>query len=382
LASILYDSLLPQFYMIKNTLVIIFGFLSFHLVAQDNALSQFFANRIYLNPAFAGIDKGLQVTSSARSQWQKADGGYKFAAFTAEWQEPGWNSGIAFHIQGSREGLSPFKTFGIGLTYAYIIPFEYSNVHVGLQYSYNQFGLDWSRLTFSDELDPVFGAIYGSAVVPGSDKVVFHDFAMGAVWRFDSRMSVNKRAIRRYRSHVGLSVQHLTSLLGQGPDASFLQSDTEIPARITLHGGTIIPLTFLSGTTRKIILSPNFKLESQGFQVASVKESFTLFSAGTYFVVDQIVSGAFYHSRALIPGRKHTNACTFVLGFTNTEYEEKRRAYYLGLSVDINATGLGIKSGNVFELNFRYNIKGIRPISEKKHAATTRKTVLDCKDFY
>lgn len=368
--------------MIKNTLLIILAFVSFQSAAQDNALSQFFANRIYLNPAFAGIDKGLQMASSARSQWQKADSGYKFAALTAEWQEPGWNSGFAFHVQGSREGLSPLKTFGIGLTYAYIIPFEHSNVHLGLQYSYNQFGLDWSRLTFSDELDPVFGAIYGSAAVPVTDKVVFHDFAVGAVWRFDSRMSVNKRAIRRYRSHFGLSIQHLTSLLGQGPDASFLQSDTEIPARITFHGGTIIPLTFLSGTTRKIVLSPNFRLESQGFQVARLKESFTLFSAGTYFVLDQIVSGAFYHSRALFTGSKHTNAFTFVLGFTNTEKEEKRRAYYLGLSVDVNSTGLGIKSGNVFEMNFRYNIKGIRPLSEKKHAATTRKTVMECKDFY
>lgn len=368
--------------MLKNTLLTILGFVFTQLSAQDNALSQFFANRIYLNPAFAGIEKGLQINASGRSQWQKADGGYKFAAFTAEWQEPGWNSGIAFHIQGSREGLSPYKTFGIGLTYAYIIPFEHSNVHVGMQYSYNQFGLDWSRLTFSDELDPVFGAIYGSAVVPGSDKVVFHDFSMGAVWRFDSKLFVNKRAIRRYRSHVGLAIQHLTSLVGQGPDASFLQSDTEIPARVTFHGGTIIPLTFLSGTTRKVVLSPNFRLEAQGFHAVRLKENFTLFSAGTYFILDQVVAGAFYHSRALLSGGKHTNAFSFILGFTNSEQEEKRRSYYLGFSVDVNSTGLGIKSGNVFEMNFRYNIKGIRPISEKKHAATTRKTVLECADFY
>lgn len=368
--------------MFKNTLLIAFGIISFQLAAQDNAFSQFFANRIYLNPAFAGMEKGLQFNASARSQWQKADGGYKFAAFTAEWQEPGWNSGMAFHIQGSREGLSPYTTFGVGLTYAYIIPFEHSNVHVGLQYSYNQLGLDWSTLTFSDELDPVFGAIYGSAVVPGNDKVDFHDFAIGTVWRFDSKLLAGKKSIRRYRSHLGLTVQHLTSLLGQGPDASFLQSSTEIPARVTFHGGTIIPLTFLAGTTRKVILSPNFRLEAQGFQAADLKKSLTLFSAGTYLVVGQVVSGAFYHSRALLSGGKHTNAFSFVAGFTNSENEEKRRGYYLGFSVDVNGTGLGIRSGNIFEMNFRYNIKGIRPISEKKHAATTRKTVLDCTNFY
>lgn len=368
--------------MLKTSILALGVLLSLSLSAQDNVFSQFFANRIYLNPAFAGMEEGLQATASARSQWYHADGGYKFAALTVEWQEPCWQSGFALHLQGSLEGISPYRTAGMGLTYAYIIPYENGNVHLGLQYTYNQLGLDWSRLTFSDELDPVWGPIYGTAAVPALDQLSFHDFGFGAVWRFDSKVIVNQKNIRSYRSHLGLSVQHLASLFGQGPDASFLQSNTEQPARFTLHGGTIIPLTFLSGSSRKLVLSPNFRLEAQGFHPYRFKESFTLISGGVYFVFEQFVTGAFYQSRALLPGRRHTDAFTFSLGFTQAEKEEKRRSYYLGLSVDVNANGLGIRSGNVFEANFRYNFKGIRPFCEKKHAATTRKTVMDCKDFY
>lgn len=351
--------------------------------AQENVLSQFFANRIYLNPAFAGLEEGLQITTSVRQQWYQADRGYRFAAVAVEWQEPCWHSGFGLTVQGSYEGISPLSTAGAGLTYAYVIPYKNGNVHLGLQYNYNQKRIDWSRLTFSDQLDPVFGSIYSTGAQPALDMVDYHDFAFGAVWRFDSKILGGRRSLYRLRSHLGLSIQHLSSLFGQGPDDSFLQTDTETPARITVHGGSIIPMTFLTGSRHKVVLSPNFRLETQGFHPGRLKESLTLFSIGTYFVVEQGILGAFYHSRTPFGGR-HTNSVTMSLGFTQAEKQEKRHTYYLGASVDFNTSGLGIRSGNVYELNFRYTFKKIRPfcVQMQKHEKTTRKTVMDCKDFY
>jgi type IX secretion system PorP/SprF family membrane protein len=367
-----------------NRLLLLFALLlaATAAFAQDNALSQFFANRIYLNPAFAGIEEGIQVSASARSQWLRADGGYQFAAVAVEWQEDCWRSGFGLTMQYADEGIAPLRTTGAGLTYAYILPYENGNVHFGLQYAYNQKTLDWSRLTFSDQLDPVFGSIFGTSATVGLDKIDFHDFSAGIVWRSDSRMIGRKKSLMRYRSHLGISVNHLWSLFGQGPDESFLQSGTEIPARITVHGGTIIPLVFLVGSTHKIVVSPNFRLETQGFSPLNFKKSLTLFSGGAYFIFEQAVFGAYYHSRAPLPGLKHTNSVALSLGFTQSEKQSKKQSYYLGLSVDVNATGLGIRSGNVYELNLRYNFRDVRPFCEKKHAATTRKTVMECKDFY
>ncbi|MBK6904987.1 MAG: type IX secretion system membrane protein PorP/SprF [Saprospirales bacterium] len=39
------------------------------LQAQDPHFSQFFANRVYLNPAYAGLDPGWTVTMNYRNQW-------------------------------------------------------------------------------------------------------------------------------------------------------------------------------------------------------------------------------------------------------------------------------------------------------------------------
>ncbi len=72
----------------------IFLLLGHAVKAQDPVLSQFFANRSYLNPAFTGLEDGLQISASARNQWFAADRGYSFVTTTAEWQEPLWNSGF------------------------------------------------------------------------------------------------------------------------------------------------------------------------------------------------------------------------------------------------------------------------------------------------
>lgn len=366
----------------RYSFTFIFVFCLSVIQAQDNVLSQFFANRIYLNPAFAGLEKGLQFNSSFRNQWLRTDGGYQFTALAVEWQEPLWNSGFGINVQSANEGIAPLKTRGVGLTYSYVAQLKHNAIHFGIQYAFNQKTIDWSRLTFSDQLDPVFGSVYSTGAPLGLDRLSFHDFGMGVVWRSDSRLIGNKNSLKRFRSHLGLAIQHLGSLFGQGPDESFLQSNTEIPARITLHAGTIIPLVFLAGSSHKIVVSPNFRLETQGFQTLNLKKSLTLFSAGAYFVFEQAIFGVYYNSRSIIPSSKNTNSVTCSIGFTQNEKKEKKQSYYLGLSVDVNANGAGVRSGNVYELNLRYNFRKIRPISEKKHAATTRETVMECKNFY
>lgn len=349
--------------------------------AQDNFFSQFFANRIYLNPAFAGLDRGVAVTTSARNQWYRANKGYSFTAVSAEWQEGCWNSGFGLSIQASQEGLAPLFTGGVGLTYAYLIPYRGGNVHVGLQYGFIEKRMDWSRLTFSDQLDPIFGNVQPSGVEVLNDRVRFHDFSFGAVWRFSSRMITRRNSLRRYHSHLGFAVHHLASLVGEGPDESFSQTGVEVPARITLHGGTIIPLTYLSGMTKKVVVSPNFRFETQGPNAIALGRSLTLFSAGSYFIYDQAVLGVFYNSRSFLPGIRNTTSFTASIGFIQRQQIEQKQAFYIGLSADINATGVGIQSGSVFEMNLRYNFRAARPYCEMRHEASKKK-ILDCKDFY
>ena len=53
---------------------------------QDPSFSQFYANRIYLNPAFTGIENGISFAGTSRNQWSKVDQGFKTYIASVEFQ--------------------------------------------------------------------------------------------------------------------------------------------------------------------------------------------------------------------------------------------------------------------------------------------------------
>ncbi len=370
----------PIFYFLA--VFVLFGS---RVLAQDPVLSQFFANRSYLNPAFTGLEEGLQVSASARNQWLAADRGYNFLTTTAEWQEPCWNSGFGLEITHAQEGLAPLISSSAGLMYSYLIPTQQGDWHFGLKYNFTQRRLDWSGLTFSDELDPVFGDIYESVVTSGRETVFFNDFSFGVVRRWDTKTRTNRKQKFSRRSHIGLAINHLASLFGDGPNDSFLGTGGEVPARITLHGGTIIPLEFLQGVGRQITVSPNFRFESQGPQPLNPAKSITLFSAGVYVIfLNQFTTGVLYNTRAPFAGAKHTNSFSVSAGFSSQPQGTKKNAFYLGLSVDVNASGLGLNSNNIYELNVRYAFRGLKNFCERGQGTgkkSSRGKSLDCPQF-
>jgi len=344
------------------------------LKAQDPSLSQFFANRMYLNPAFTGMEEGLQVTLSSRNQWYAADKGYSFVTAAAELQEPCLNSGFGIMITHAREGLAPMKTTAGSLSYAFMPHNAFSNFHGGIQAGFIQKRLDWSSLTFSDQLDPVFGKIYDSAMAAGNESVSVFDVAAGFIYRWDSNIRSNAKTQKSFRSHIGIAMHHFVSLWGEGPDASILKTGAEIPGRITIHGGTIIPLTFLRGVNNNLVLSPNFRFESQGAQPANLKKSLTHFSGGLYVVFrKQFTAGALYHTRAPFAGAKHTNSVTGSIGFTNQDGKAHKNPFYVGFSVDVNTSGLGLRSNNAYEFSYRYTFLGLKTYCDRKHAPTKGK---------
>lgn len=330
--------------------------------AQDPFISQFFANRMYLNPAFTGIEDGLQANITARNQWYAADKGYSFYTVSAEIREPCWNSGFGLMLTQAREGLSPLVSTREALTYSYG-GHRGSGFSGAIQCSFDQKHLDWSRFTFSDELDPVFGDIYGSAVADGIGTVMYTDFATGVLYRWNGHEKAMNGLKFQTRWHVGLAVNHLWSFFSptNAPDESFFRTNTEVPSRITMHGGVIIPLTFLAGVNNGLLISPNFRFESQGSSPLNLGKSQTLFSGGAYFIfMSQFTFGALYHNRSPLVGTRHTSAVTFAGGFSNQPRKQKTNGYYLGFSIDLNPNGLGWQSKNTFEFNVRYTFRGLK----------------------
>ena len=117
--------------------------------AQDPSFSQFYANRIYLNPAFTGLEAGLSVAGVSRMQWVNVDQGFRTYGFSVELQEPHIKSGIGLSLFHDTQGLMQLNTTSIGLSYSYTIPMENQNIHFGLQARWIQKSVDWSKIIFS-----------------------------------------------------------------------------------------------------------------------------------------------------------------------------------------------------------------------------------------
>ena len=87
-------------------------FLSF---SQDPSFSQFYANRIYLNPAFAGMEPGIGVSGVARMQWAAVDRGFRTYGFSADAQLPVARLGVGLHLLRDTEGIGNLTINQAGL---------------------------------------------------------------------------------------------------------------------------------------------------------------------------------------------------------------------------------------------------------------------------
>lgn len=177
--------------------------------AQDPSFSQFYASRIYLNPAFTGIENGLSFASASRMQWLNVDQGFQTYVASIEFQEPYLRSGFGLSLFHDTQGIMQLNTNGISLSYAYHIPMDEHNLHIGFQGHWIQKSVDWDKITFSDELDPVFGDINPTSAVPLLDNINYTDFDFGILWRFQKDMKIGKLISRDTRTSIGLSLHHL-----------------------------------------------------------------------------------------------------------------------------------------------------------------------------
>jgi len=94
------------------------------------------------------------------------------------------------------------------------------SMKLGLQASYMQKKIDWSKLTFGDQIDSRYGFIYNTNEVFGRQSRGFPDFSAGLLG-FSERF------------YVGAAAHHLTQ-----PDEGFL-GVSKLPMKLTGHIGFV-----------------------------------------------------------------------------------------------------------------------------------------------
>ena len=133
--------------------------------AQDPAFSQFYANPLYLNPAFAGTNVCPRVNLNYRDQWPGI--GRTYVTTSASWDQHirSIGGGLGVVVSQDRAGAGNLNTSHASLLYSYRLRVNNTfAMKAGFEASYRMIQLDWSNLTFGDMIDPQYGFVYPATV--------------------------------------------------------------------------------------------------------------------------------------------------------------------------------------------------------------------------
>ena len=137
-------------------LFIFFVFTILHTFGQDPHFSQFYANPLYLNPAFAGTVNGARFSINFRDQWPAIPG--NFVTFSGSYDQhiDAMHGGIGVLVSADVVGKNLLYTYNAGAIYNFRaqVAREF-NLQFAVQAGYSQTTLDWNRLLFASQLKDI-----------------------------------------------------------------------------------------------------------------------------------------------------------------------------------------------------------------------------------
>ncbi|HBB81394.1 MAG TPA: hypothetical protein DCZ98_06140, partial [Cryomorphaceae bacterium] len=270
-----------------RTLSLIIGLtISTLSVAQDAHFSQYYANPIYLNPAFAGLERCPTVHSNYRNQYPEL-GVYQTYSASYDQYVDKLNGGVAIMALKDDAGNGALNLTEVSAIYSYHLEVNRNfNLLTGFQATFRQRSLDWGQFTFPDMIDPFYGFVLPTnEVAPGNNFNNHLDLSFGMLGFTD-------------RWYIGVVGHHLTE-----PNEAFL-SQSRLPLKLTAHAGANIPIgrKRLHNSLQSYIV-PNVVYQQQG--------SASQLTAGVSFARGPLAGGL-----ALRQGSFNPDAIIFILGIT------------------------------------------------------------------
>lgn len=301
--------------------------------AQDVQYSQYYANPIYLNPAFTGSTGLSRAGVNFRNQWPAMD--ESFIAYTAYFDhfEEGINSGFGLIFQGAQESFTQSSLNEVGLLYSYRLRLgEKSYLQAGVQGSFVARDALFDRVILGTQLDIDRGQILGEAGggFEGDSQIRSADAHAGLLYYGE-------------KAWFGVSVAHLLE-----PEISYLADDTnQLPMKYSAHGGYRFDLApgdindYFNNTDQERSLTLGFNYKQQG--------EFSQLDLGTEFYFEPLVLGIWYRGLPTKYSLPNNEALVFLLGI------ELPMELDLGYSFDYSISKLGFSgSGGAHELSLRY----------------------------
>ncbi len=308
--------------------------------AQDPQFTQFYANPLYLNPAFAGSSRCPRFVMNYRNQWPGITRTYITYSASYDQHVDALAGGFGMLVMNDQAGDGTINTTNASLIYSYYLPVTNTfSVKAGVQASYSQKTVDWSKLTFGDMIDARYGFTMTTNEVQPNNNVPNVDFSAGLLGYSNSFF-------------IGGAVHHLTE-----PDEAFLSpGSSKLPMKITGHTGAIIPMGGQSAkykrrrrrnanTLPESSISPNILYKRQ--------KDFQQLNLGMYVTKGPIVGGLWY---------RNEDAFIVLVGMMTTNFR-------FGYSYDVtvsklsNATAGSHELSMTIQFNCRPKKKKFTPVS-------------------
>lgn len=246
-------------------LFLLAGRMAFSLSAQqDYQFTQFNFNKLALNPAYAGSDNLISLTSLYRRQWSGLEGAPQTISFAAHAPVFHNRVGLGLLVYDDRLGVS--KDLGIYTAYTYRIPLGGSVLSLGLQAGVLNFRTAYTELT---PLTP------GDVAFSQDVQKLLPNAGFGVYWTIPQR------------AYVGLSIPRLIE--NQLPESiPGLNESARLNRHSYLMAGYVLPVN----SSLKLRPSGLIKYAGPGTQSAPISGELNL----SALLVDRIWLGASWRS--------------------------------------------------------------------------------------
>jgi type IX secretion system PorP/SprF family membrane protein len=290
--------------------------------SQDPQFSQFYANPLYLNPAFAGSARCARFNINYRNQWPAISGNFQTYSVSYDQHLYPLQGGIGAMMYLDRAGNGTLQTVYAGAMYAYQLAVTRKfTMRFGLQASYGQRNIDWSKLTFGDQIDARYGFVYDTQESKSSEVSRFFDVNAGIVAYTEN-------------FYGGVAVSHMTQ-----PNEGFL-GRARLPIKVTIHAGAQFQLNKKSRFVSPATISPNILFQ--------IQQNFRQLNIGLYATKGIFVGGLWYR-----------NLDSFIL-LGGIQYKKVR----IGYSYDFTISKLTNATGGAHEVSLGFTIPCRPPLKK------------------
>ena len=296
-------------------------------IAQiDPHFSQYYVYPSYLNPALTGAFAGqYRVAGIFRNQWSNVGSAYSTKGISSDFTtDKNINVGMSFMNQTVADAgySSNAGYFNAAYTGVQLGEGQFNRLVFGMQLGFMHRRFNPAELTFGDQWTPGVG--YNSAL---PTQEILLNTSSGTLDVGAGVLYFNADPTKAANVFVGASMAHLNK-----PMEKFLtDTKTEIPQRLTVHGGV------------RLAVSPDLSITPHVLYMMQGTASEYMAGANAEIRVKE--------NTALMGGLNYrfNEAATVYLGMVH-------KSITAGFSVDVNHTNLARRAGgaNSFEFSITY----------------------------